>query len=154
MTNMITTTVEAMASFLEGQVTFFSSTFTSPRNWIAFVHIVGPFLRPVGLMALGSSFFGIGFGSALPGAASPATASLCRARACSSFILSALFILSAFLRPFFLGAVGLFRLRRPIGILLLSSPGSAKRRRPHGNRTHGRPGGIRTPITRIWSPVL
>jgi nucleoside recognition membrane protein YjiH len=148
MTNMITTTVEAMASFLEGQVTFFSSTFTSPRNWTAFVQIAGPLLRPVGLMALGNSFFGIGFGSALPSAASPATASLCRATACSSCILS------AFLRPFFLGAVGLFRLRRPIGFLLLSGPGSAKPRRPRGNRTHGRPGGIRTPITRIWSPVL
>jgi len=35
-TIMMTTTVEAAVSFLEGQVTFFSSTLTSRRNWTLF----------------------------------------------------------------------------------------------------------------------
>ena len=37
-TKTMTTTVEAIVSFLEGQLTFFSSTLASRRNWTLLAH--------------------------------------------------------------------------------------------------------------------
>jgi hypothetical protein len=119
----MTTTVEAMASFLEGHVTFLSSILASRRNCTVFGQKGSWIFLPEGLIALGTSFAGAAdFGSERVSALPCATASLAMAG------WPLFFFCAVLVRPLFFVEAGRFRFRRPIDSLFSQAVASSK---PH-----------------------
>ena len=124
------------ASFREGQVTFFSSILTSRRNCLALVDEIG--LCRHGLCPLGR-YLNLAFLLYYSWRHSGPGTSL-RSLITDLAELAAEDFRGTFVElfPFFF-----FDLAMDYGLILIRQICK-----------NGRPGGIRTPITRIWSPVL
>ena len=119
-----TTRVPERVSFLEGQVTFFSSVLTSLKNWIAASNF--SFIENSILFHPRSNVAAMNHVRFRP-AMNLAWCMACHDAVCGELKVKCWMINSTF------------------------SPPSALYLPPS---SYGRPGGIWTPITRIWSPVL
>ena len=114
MASITTTTVDPMVCFLEGQVTFLSSTLTSLRNWRLLSIILGSFLPLTALTGLEGFLIGTSFLALLPVSAFFFAGAISGAPASADFVESTLF--AAFADVFF-WPEDFFRFNRPIGLL-------------------------------------
>ncbi len=114
MASINTTTVDPMVCFLEGQVTFLSSTLTSLRNWRLLSIMFGSFLPLKALTGLEDFLIGTIFLALVPASGPFFTepVSVVKAPVASDDAVLSATVVDGFLCP-----EVFFRFNRPIGLL-------------------------------------